>query len=407
LTRVLAAIPAACDVWWKRVAAEQEVLCQSPAWKLVMESTMRPHHVTPIRGDDEIAVEERRTICVLIVTFWSLVKIMYLLRTGALDSLEALSLAFAGVRAVSQTLVVVVCGGLSYGVYLVLSRFRSARTSAQVAVTALCTVGFVLALSVYGDVMESIGVIESRIGWTARVRETAVQGWAPFTLFSAAVLTIIKTNETRRRERQAAALERAVHEARLRALRHQVDPHFLYNTLNSVSTLILDGRYGQADEMVMRLSEFFRTSLANNGAGDVTLERELALQSAYLEIEKIRFGEQLDVHFDMPDGLANALVPSFILQPLVENVVKHGLGASDATTRLTVSAARADGRLRLEVENRGSSRASKGGSGIGLRNVRDRLQARFGADHCFAPSPLPEGGFRVRIELPLTFADAR
>jgi LytS/YehU family sensor histidine kinase len=223
-------------------------------------------------------------------------------------------------------------------------------------------------------------------------------------LWASVCLALLHDREARQRERRMAALQREAHDAQVRALRYQVNPHFLYNTLSSISTLILEGKSAVAERMIMRLSAFFRTSLAQDPFQDVRLADELELQRLYLEIEQMRFADNLGVCFDVPPGLGEALVPSLILQPLVENSIKHGLGEAGTLTVLTIIARAADGRLVVEVADNGRGPGDAAGTGVGLGNVRRRLAARFGA-HCKVESgPRREGGFQVRLEMPLQFA---
>lgn len=368
---------------------------------------MRPSREPQGWGRDQILVEERRTVGLLILIFWSVVKVMFLLRTGALTSLDALRLAFAGLSGLSQVAVIVVCAAISYGVYLVLSSFRNSRLPTQVVVAILCTVGFVLALSVYGAAMSRIGITRTELDFASRIRDTAIHGWAPFALYSAAILALVKSNEARRREREAAALERAVQEARLRAMRYQVDPHLLFNALNSISAMVLDGRNDEAEDMLLRLAKYFRDSLTVEPTDDIPLELELQVQSQYLEIERVRFGDALRVQVDVPDSLLRALVPGFILQPIIENAVKHGgCNNQEEPLALQITARAVDEKLSIQIENRGKLTTQTGfaSTGTGLRNVRERLELRFGTRQSLSAEQIGTEGFRVRLSLPLRMA---
>ena len=198
-----------------------------------------------------------------------------------------------------------------------------------------------------------------------------------------------------------AALQGEAHDAQVRALRYQVNPHFLYNTVSSISTLILEGRSEVAERMTMRLSAFFRASLAQDPFQDVRLADELELQRLYLEIEQIRFSDSLEVRYDIAQGLEDALVPSLILQPLVENSIKHGLQEACALTVLTISARASADRLVLEVADNGRGPSCQHGTGVGLGNVRRRLVTRFGVNCRFTAGEREKGGFQVRLEMPL------
>ena len=179
-------------------------------------------------------------------------------------------------------------------------------------------------------------------------------------------------------ERQAAVYRSQAQAAQLRALRYQINPHFLFNTLNSLSALVLRQRTSEAEKMITNLATFFRTSLASDPAADIPLADEIDMQRLYLDIERIRFPERLAVVIDVPKALENIPVPGMILQPLVENAIKHGVARSNRPVTLTIRA-QADGDfIHLTVEDDAESCApSNPGQGVGLRNVRDRLVARF------------------------------
>ena len=227
---------------------------------------------------------------------------------------------------------------------------------------------------------------------------------AIFSLWGAACLALLHDREARQRERRVSALQLEAHDAQVRALRYQVNPHFLYNTLSSISTLILEGRAEIAEQMTMCLSAFFRASLAQDPFQDVRLADELELQRLYLAIEQMRFCDSLRVEYDVPKGLENALVPSLILQPLIENSIRHGLQEAGKLTTLSISARGVNDRLVLEVADDGRGPGDGHGTGVGLGNVRRRLSTRFGAACRFVAGARREGGFQVRLEMPLQFA---
>jgi two-component system, LytTR family, sensor kinase len=227
-----------------------------------------------------------------------------------------------------------------------------------------------------------------------------------FSLWGAACLALLRDREARHRERRMALLQAEAHDAQVRALRYQVNPHFLYNTLSSISTLILEGRAACAEKMTMCLSAFFRTSLAQDPFQDVRLADELELQRIYLAIEQMRFADSLKVELDVPEPLNGALVPSLILQPLVENSIKHGLNEAGKLMLLKITARSVQGRLVIEVADNGRGPGNCKGTGVGLGNVRRRLTTRFGEACRFSAGPREEGGFQVRLEMPLQFGAA-
>lgn len=203
-------------------------------------------------------------------------------------------------------------------------------------------------------------------------------------------------------ERREGEYKRAAKAAELRSLRYQVNPHFLFNTLNSLSALVMVGRTEQAEKMIQTISSFYRHSLAGDPTADVPLADEISLQRHYLEIEAVRFPERLVCEFDVPPGLENACVPGMILQPLVENSIKYGVSASTRPVTIRIAAAEAGGKLVLTVADDGPGKGGASGStGIGLENVRNRLAARFGDEARVESGALPAGGYATVLTIPL------
>jgi len=215
-----------------------------------------------------------------------------------------------------------------------------------------------------------------------------------------ALLAGVQARAAERREQQFRSAAKA---AELRSLRYQVNPHFLFNTLNSLSALVMTGKADRAEKMIQTMSRFYRHSLANEPTADVSLKDEFDLQRLYLDIEAVRFPKRLACVFDLPEDLENARVPGMILQPLVENSVKYAISAVARTVTVTVAAREEFDRLLITVSDDGPGvpQGAGHGFGIGLANVRDRLEARFGPDIGFTSAPVP-GGYRTEIRIPLT-----
>ncbi len=225
--------------------------------------------------------------------------------------------------------------------------------------------------------------------------------WAWFFLAWAALhLAIDYSDQVRRQSDEHARIAIAAREAQIRALRYQINPHFLFNTLNSLSTLVLEKRSAESEQMIERLSAFLRTALEDDPADEVTLATEIANQRLYLEIEQARFPE-LAVEFDIEASVERALVPSFLLQPLVENAIKYGRPSSRRKASLSIKACTRWERLELSVTNDVPETRVAHGTGLGLSNVRERLRLRYGKDFTFAAGPGPGGRFEVRLSLPL------
>lgn len=209
--------------------------------------------------------------------------------------------------------------------------------------------------------------------------------------------------QARAAERREEKFRSAAKAAELRSLRYQVNPHFLFNTLNSLSALVMTGKADRAERMIQTISRFYRHSLADEPTSDVTLQDEFDLQQLYLDIEAVRFPERLKCVFDLPEDLKEARVPGMILQPLVENSVKYAVSAVARTVTITVAAREEFDRLVVTVTDDGPGvpEGAPHGFGIGLANVSDRLEARFGTDIAFTSAPTP-GGYKTEMRIPLS-----
>lgn len=215
-----------------------------------------------------------------------------------------------------------------------------------------------------------------------------------------ALLAGYQASASQRREEEFRSAAKA---AELRSLRYQVNPHFLFNTLNSLSALVMTGKPQRAEEMIQSISRFYRHSLAGDPTSDVMLADEFDLQREYLDIEAVRFPDRLRTAFDLPSDLADARVPGMILQPLVENSVKYAVSPVARPVTITVAAREEFDRLVITVSDDGPGVPAgvRHGFGIGLANVRDRLEARFGSDVVLTSTP-HEGGYVTEMRIPLT-----
>lgn len=233
-------------------------------------------------------------------------------------------------------------------------------------------------------------------------------GAALFFGWSCLFVTLLYSFEIHDRERRLNAMREEALGAQMRALRYQVNPHFLFNTLNSVAGLIEEGDSTRAGKMLMALSDFLRTTLSIDPMHDVPLSHELALQSGYLAIERERFPDRMAVEIDVPEAARDALVPSLILQPLIENAIKHGVNAAKGRVHIALTARREADRLHLMVENDMPTETAGGakppGMGVGLRNVAERLRTRFADNSGFSSGEVRPGRYRVAIDLPWRLA---
>lgn len=220
-------------------------------------------------------------------------------------------------------------------------------------------------------------------------------------LVVAATWALLAAGRARQRERREAALEADLAHAELRALRMQVRPHFLFNALHAVGATVRKGEPDRAVTMLGQLGDLLRSSFEADGATEVPLARELDVLERYLALEAVRVGDRLTVVWDVAPGARAALVPAWVLQPLVENAVKYGVASHSAPATLTVRAHAEAGRLRLGVEDDGPGPTGRtNGTGVGLANTRARLLALYGSDATLSLRTREGGGAVAEVTLP-------
>jgi len=230
-----------------------------------------------------------------------------------------------------------------------------------------------------------------------------------FAMLSWSVLYVAIKHQTEMQAQRERALraEAMAQSARLDALRSQIGPHFLFNALNAISTLVLDGRSTEAATMIARVADLLRTTLRTVDVGDVPLSDELSVVRRYLEIEQVRLGDRMRADVVADGNAMKARVPSLILQPLVENAVRHAVAERELGGRVVVGAERRDGRLLLTVEDDGpgiptndSPHQHGDRTGIGIANTRERLAQHYGTAQRFSLERGSLGGLLVVMELP-------
>lgn len=240
--------------------------------------------------------------------------------------------------------------------------------------------------------------------WFSAINTIAFWTWF-FLAWAGLYLALMYGFDAQEEQHQSAELRERAHVAQLRALHSQINPHFLFNSLNSVSALILDRNMEVAEEMVVKLARFLRLGLAADPTGKIALALEIELQRAYLEIEQLRYPD-LEFEVSVPEELQGAQVPSLILQPIVENAVKYGVAGAPPPSSIAIRAHAEESRLLLEVTDSGNSNSqgAKGG-GIGLANIRERLRLIYGKDCSkLTAERMLSGGFRVELAFPLEIA---
>ena len=367
---------------------------------------LQPRHLTQRRLPDlDIALKS-------IAGFW----LLYL----ALITLRALVLDFPDFWAMlaRRGTVVLVGAALTFLVYLALRPLSSASLNKKAVIAGLLCLPASVAFSAFNyyifyvyaplDAAEMDAAMKDMTPLQMalqNIAESALSWYFIFAAWAALYVAMSYAKELRAADRRAAAFAREAQEAQLRALRYQINPHFLFNTLNSLSSLILSQRIEKAERMIMNLSNFFRTTLSADPTADIALEDEIKLQRLYLDIEQVRFPERLRVEVDVPEHLAGARVPVLILQPIVENAIKYGVARSRRAVTVRISAYEEAGRLHLKVKDNGDVPPPQNfddrGTGVGLKNVCERLIARYGVQAGCFHGPDPEGGFTVHVIMPV------
>jgi two-component system LytT family sensor kinase len=299
--------------------------------------------------------------------------------------------------------------------YLGLLRFLDFSSLAQRALTAFALAIILTCLYLFADFMidirlfpiEAFNPLGERIyldwpylgnvsAFWIFVKLQVFIGWGGF------YLALDLTQRIRAQERQLYRSSVLAKEAQLKMLRFQLNPHFLFNTLNAVSSLVLDNRNEEAESMLIRMSRFLRFALEATPGDRVSLRQELDAQELYLGIEKARFADRLEMTFDIEPETENARVPSLILQPLMENCIKYGVSPSTQTVHINIQARRENSELVIDVidDGPGNDAEIDGGTGLGLRNIRSRLEVIYGHRAHMVAGPGEAGGYAVQLRMP-------
>ena len=238
-------------------------------------------------------------------------------------------------------------------------------------------------------------------------RETFYNGLLSDVILYGLILAIGYVLNSRERlaqqQTETARLNEQLSKAQLNALRRQIEPHFLFNSLNAIAGLVREGRNDAAVKMIAGLSDFLRRVVEDSNRQEVPLGEEIEFLQKYVEIQKVRFGERLEVSVDVPQEFATAQVPSLILQPMVENAIKHGIAKRAQGGVIRVSAARSNGRLTLSVYNDGPRLPEDwAGEGIGIPNVRARLRGLYGEACELIMRNREPDGVEVSVSVPFT-----
>jgi LytS/YehU family sensor histidine kinase len=338
--------------------------------------------------------EARRTIVIVTLGLWGVNFLLLTTRSFVDAQPQALELAFA------RFVIMLIGVGFCYIIHLVLKQTAARpfwqQLVAAVVVTVIAAECFAW-VNAFGA--EFVLLAPAKTATTGAILfNLAFWVWF-FLAWGAVYLAVAHSARSADREQRLAEMREYAQEARLMALRYQVNPHFLFNTLNSISALILDGRSRDAEDMIARLSDFFRATLAVDPVAKTRLDEEIALQRAYLAVEQVRFPD-MRVVIDLREGTECAQVPPLILQPLIENALKFGVARSAAATTVRVLAARCGETLYIRVEDDGARAPPATGHGVGLTNVRERLRVLYEGKAALKTERGRPSGYRVTIEMP-------
>jgi signal transduction histidine kinase len=275
---------------------------------------------------------------------------------------------------------------------------RAWRLAAHAGASVLFSLGYVVLRSL-------VGQVQSGAGFAEVFRPLLVKTWH-FNLLTYWVILAVSQafdfyRKYRARERHAAQLEQHLTQAKLQALQMQLNPHFLFNTLHSISAL-MHKDIEAADRMVTRLSDLLRTALDSSDSQEVPLRQELDFLGTYLEIERIRFGDRLRVEMHIAPETMEAKVPNLVLQPLVENAIRHGIEPRARPGSIQIRACRRGDALALQVIDNGAGmpRGNPPREGVGLANTRARLRELYGGAHRFEMLNAEQGGLEVKLDIP-------
>jgi two-component system LytT family sensor kinase len=367
-------------------------------------TTLPPIRDTPLPVASEyeagrLSHARSRALFWLTLAFWGSNFLLLTLGT-ALSGNEHLS-AIAGMRVLTTLFGL----GLCYLIHLLLRHPRLSTTKRRL-ITLACVAPVAAETYAWAAFFAQAAVDPSlnlrNFTWFGAINTIAFWTWF-FLAWAGLYLALSYSFDVQEERQRSAELKEQTHVAQLRALHSQINPHFLFNSLNSVSALILDGKTEMAEDMVTKLARFLRLGLAADPTRKIPLSLEIELQHAYLEIEQLRYPD-LEFAVDVPEELNCALVPALILQPIVENAVKYGVAGTLPPSNIRVRASSNDACLILEVTDSGkkSAKASPEGGGIGLKNVRQRLGLMYGEHRSELTSGrIADGSFRTQLSLPL------
>ncbi|MEG3180963.1 sensor histidine kinase [Sphingomonas sp. LT1P40] len=343
----------------------------------------------------------QRSTLILIVAFWAFTFAMLSIRAAFVESLPFSVIGPR--RAITAAFGVALCLAMVW----LLARLRTGAFFRWIAWGVGGALVMAVALTSFGFTMNR--VVAPLPGLSAVTPGDYAQWvliWLGYCLaWTGTHLALTYHWDVQDEQARSARMTALASEARFAALRYQINPHFLFNTLNSISALVLERRNDEAERMLLNLSAFVRTLFAHDPGSMIPLREEFAFQRLYLQIEQARFEARLTVVFDFAEGIGDMPVPTLILQPLVENAIRHGVGAAEQPTTIRICAARSGEWVELMVEDDAIPvEPSAPGTGLGLTNTRERLAAHYGSAAILDAAPRTPSGYCALIRIPAAAA---
>jgi two-component system LytT family sensor kinase len=331
------------------------------------------------------------------LALWFAVFLLLTLRSVVLTP-ETVSSQFAP-RLVTSVLGAVMCGGMAAASWPI----RRLGLAWQLAIGLVASVVVAFVYSIFVDWLFSVMTPSEAddMGWFYKIFGRAQFNMFIFMSWCFAFLAVRYSESARRNELELAQAQALAADAQNRMLRYQINPHFLFNTLNALQTLLLERKVAQSRGVVEKLAEFLRYSLSRKPDEMVSLREEVEAQQAYLSIEEVRFSDRLTFEREIDPAVEAVPVPSLILQPLIENAVKYAVGPAAGPVLIRLAAYPEGGSLVLEVRDDGETAPKTAGLGVGLDNIHRRLALIYGERASFEHGPVAPRGYRARVSLPL------
>jgi signal transduction histidine kinase len=346
--------------------------------------------------DNQHLRSRRRSTLILILAFWAFAILMLSIRAMLVDTAP---LSVLGPR---RLFAAIVGTFLCLGMARILRALRNRTFAERVVWGVVGAFVMAVALTFITHILNRVILPVPQLGEVDLVQgaQWALVWLGYFLAWTGTYLALTYHWESQDHQRRAVILAKTTREAQMAALRYQLNPHFLFNTLNSISSLVGEERNADAETMLLNLATFIRSTLTDEPTGAISLREEIELQRLYLAIEQTRFADRLRVEIDLPFQLTGVRVPALILQPLVENAIHHAVARAEEPLTIRIAAADRGEKVALVVEDDGKAPPDAGGTGLGLANVRARLHAHFDGLASLDAGPRDGGGYCAELTFP-------